>query len=490
LASGVQACHNPLRRAVAHEPTPNANAALHPKQPAKRGATNDRMSVTATAYTVRNGKAQQSALHSAFNGIRKQAVLLPFDPMLRSPHAWLTWGDDDLYPTQARTVWRASPTCETAQNKLIEMLYGDGIHWCEPNADGEWQVAVMPKDVQAFVEDSMLHTEYFPNRIIEYFMQNNAASRAYMENGKVTRLYRLEVESCRLQQQHPTTHKLMGLYYSNHFRFGIPPVRPQERLFYPLHRWYEHDAFMGEVARDRVREFALWTRGMDTVASPYALPRYQSLLRGDENLLNTEQRILLAANDLAAQYAALQYIVYVSDDYYVMNVAGWTSLLEPQKAAARTAFEVRIDELLSMQGGRLIVNVDAADIQTGLLRKTIEIVDLQDNVRTGKWLPDDSAITLKILGVLGTPYGVVETATTGGAALRGAGSDVKAGHNIGIQGNTLHQQYVTRDVNIAMRINGHTGRFMFVNRSLVDDNQSKTGVADAPQTAKKPKSKP
>jgi hypothetical protein len=297
-----------------------------------------------------------------------------------------------------------------------------------------------------------------------------------MQGNKAVRLYWKEAESCRVEKQNEIN-KIMNLYYSHYFAHGVAPTSPTHYRKIPLHRCYEHDAFMSEVAKYNYTDFALWTRGMDIKPCIYPRPRFQSLLNGDENWLNTENRIMTAANDLSAQYAALQYLIYVSDDYYAMNYENWTTLTDVQKEKIRDDFSTEIDKLLSMQGGRMIINTDARDLSTGLMSKSIEIIDLQDKVNRGKWLPDDSAVTLKILSVLGAPYGQIETASKSGQSLgAGSGSNVKAGYNIGIHGNTIHQNYITRDHNIIARINEWKGRYFFVNKALVDDNQTKTGI--------------
>jgi len=417
---------------------------------------------------------------------------LPFDRFDPNQLPYARWGDLDNFPTFVRTQLEKVPLSIRALRRLVEMMYGEGIGYVK-NEDlaNEQLIPHYDSEIDDFLFENAIATEWFPYQALEYLMFANAFSEAEVDfEGKVVGLWHKTAEFCRLSQQSKKTNRIEFLIFSPEFQHNRTITWKD---FYdgnyiplPLFQFFDQRNFFKNL---RGSNFAFHTKQASSGVSYYARLLWYGLLM-DKGWLSVAELAPRQAWGMMKKQPILKYIITIPVSYFVHRHPEWDDYdSEKRKSIIDKKIKEIEDYLNNNDDGNFkhFSQVCEEDETTYEKVGKIEIEAVDDKIKNGTWIPDASVANLEMLNAFGLNPNQMQLANQQGRSMgAGSGSDSRVGYNTHILNNTLDQHTILYPLNVIARKNKWNVTFYIKHQPQVATNMDKSGI-DTQQKSKKDK---
>lgn len=396
-------------------------------------------------------------------------------------YQWAYWGDDDLLPTQMRQKVEAVPIAGAVLNKKISMLEGNGIVYFNTSdiaKGGQVERAYLP-EVESWLEDNRIQTEWFPAQCADYCLPFNAFSELIFTKDKraISGLYHISAEHARLSKAN-ARNQIDWLIYSYHFPFGTAQAE-KNRVAIPLYRWYDREAFLDGLTG---RKFAWHTRFPTPGLIYYARAWWMGLFKKD-GWLDVSSQVPRIVSAMQKNQIALRYLILIPESYFIIRHPDWTTYTAAQRQVIIDKKVKDINTYLAGvdNTGKSLVNLFKENEITGAAYGKIEIIAVDDKAKSGTWVPDSYAADQQIVQGFGMDPSQIGLAPDGGKMGAGSGSDKRESYNLLVTLNTPDQRRVLEPLNWISRYNKWGVTFMIDHTMHTTTNDQESGLVTSKQ---------
>lgn len=397
--------------------------------------------------------------------------------------AYTHWGDDDLLPTMMRQKVASVPIAGATLKKKVDMMLGKGLIYYK-NADLAKGVKVerayIP-EVEDFLNDNRIHTEWFPAQCADFCLPFNTFSELILskDKSKITNIFHISAEHARVGKHDKITNKIENLYYSYHFPFGTAQ-QDENREEIPLYRWYEHDKFLKTLRGDK---FAWHTRFPMPGLIVYAWAWWIGLFKKD-GWLDVSGQVPKIVSAMQKNQISLKYIIAIPETYFRVRHIEWDTM---DSASRQAIVDRKVTELNDNLTGtdnvfKSISYIFKENEVTGAPLGKIEITSVDDKAKTGTWVPDSFAADAQIVQGFGMDPSQIGLQPDGGKMGAGSGSDKRESYNLMITLNTPDQTLVLEPLNLISRYNKWGITFVVDHEEHTTTNDQESGIKPSDQS--------
>lgn len=404
-------------------------------------------------------------------------------------YQWAYWGDNDRLPTTMREKIEASPIGGATVAKKISLLEGNGLVYFKTSdlAKGTKVERAYLPEVEDWMEENRIQTEWFPAQCADYCLHMNSFSEAILsiDRRKVTGLYHISAEHARLSKAN-AANQVDWLLYSYHFPYGTAQADPN-RVAIPLYKWYDRERFMSGLIG---RKFAWHTRFPTPGMIYYARPFWLGLFK-EGGWLDISGNVPKIVDAMQKNQVALKYVINIPETFFEIRHPDWSNYaFEKRKAIIEKKVEDINKYLAGVDNtGKSLVTLVKENFQNGVQSGKIEVVAVDDKLKTGAWVPDSTAADAQIVQGFGIDPSQIGLTQEGGKMGAGSGSDKREAYNLMITLNTPDQRRILERMNWISKYNGWGVTFMVDHTHHTTTNDQETGIQPGNQTTQvKPKS--
>jgi len=372
---------------------------------------------------------------------------------LKTGWRWAHWGKDDRWPTNIRLKIEAVPMAGMAINRLVKLLYGNGIAYYRNRdvVDGATTVsrAKIPT-VEAFLTRNRIHTEYLPNMFHDGMFTWNAFCELIFSTDRraITGIFRKEAEHCRLAEQDPVALRNLFLLYSQDFAYQTPEESRIARI--PLYQWDIEEQFLSALPGYKMA----WHIRHTGSGIHYARPFWLGLFR-DNGWMDAAVRVPETVNAMMKNQITLKYQVLIPEDYFRIRHQNWDTYTDDQR---NDVIDKKIKEFNAALKGEKNTFMSVASVFkqneiSGAPIGKIEIIAIDDKLKKDAWVPTSEIADAQIVQGFGVHPSQVGLAPQGGKMGAGSGSDQRETYNLGISLNNIEQQQILEPLNWLARYN-------------------------------------
>ncbi len=416
-------------------------------------------------------------------GARKADMSTPPIPSWTdNGYNWAYWGDDDRLPTTMREKMEASPICGATVSKKISLLEGNEIVYfktSDMDAGATVPRANIP-EVNDWMERNRIQTEWFPAQCADYCLPFNAFSEMILSNDRqrITGMYHISAEHARLSKAN-AANQVDWLLYSYHFPYGTAQADTNRQAI-PLYKWYDHQRFLNNLIG---RKFAWHTRFPTPGMIYYARPFWLGLFK-DGGWLDISGNVPKIVDAMQKNQVALKYVINIPETFFEIRHPDWSNYTAEKRSEliGRKVKDIN-DYLAGVDNtGKSLITLFKESPISGAASGKIEIVAVDDKLKTGAWVPDSTAADAQIVQGFGIDPSQIGLTQEGGKMGAGSGSDKREAYNLMITLNTPDQRRILEPLNWISRFNGWGVTFMVDHTHHTTTNQQESGLKPGKQT--------
>jgi len=437
--------------------------------------------------TIEGGKAKVTYPEAAFSRPGeaalpvKQITLADFPDSEDSGWRWAPWGRDDMRPTRLRQQIEAVPMAGAALDKLVKMMYGNGIVYVKKSdlAKGDTDVprAYDPR-VEAFMQRNRINTMWYLAQCWDYRYYVLSFTEYALNNAgdEIVGMYHKAAEHCRFSRQDEKDFKIKFVGYSP--RFAEAPPSQDKIIWMPLYRWDEHDEFFQKL---KGRRFAAVSYLPMPGMLYYPKAPWIGLFK-EKGWLKVSADVPNIVNAMQQNQIALKYIINVSVEYFRIRHRDWDMYTAEQQEAEFKAFSTKIETHLSGTDNvfKSITVMFEEDPITGNRRGLVEVVAVDDKTKVGTWVPSSATADAQIVQGFGLHPSQVGLSQDGGSMGAGSGSDQRESFNTAIGLNTPEQHIILEQLNFVFDYNGWPYRALIDHTTHTTTNAQESGLQPSP----------
>jgi len=367
---------------------------------------------------------------------------------------WARWGANDSLPTDIRRKIEKSPMAGQTINKLISMMYGNGLAYYRNSDLREGNLnpkrAYIP-EVELWLKRNKIRTKWLIPQFADYRMTMNSFSEFILNKrcDFITGLYHKSGEFCRLGPMNDKTMHIDKLFYSPDFGQLQPPSN-NRRAEIPLYRWYDEDEFLRKL---KGYKFAYHSRYETPGALYYARPWWIGLFR-DGGWIDSNIAVPEIVNAMMMNQVILKYQILIPETYFEIRHQDWNTYTDKDK---NKIIDELIDDINDTLSGtknayKSITTVFKQDPQGNAIGQ-VEIKAIDDKMKKDNWVPSSEKSDAIIVQGLGLPTSQAGISNQGGLGGAGSGSDMREGFNSVISLNTIDQDIELEPLNFMAQFN-------------------------------------
>lgn len=441
-----------------------------------------------TLTVVDNGKRQhvlpENSYFSAMPNMALQRTKLDEGYYIASANdPFVPWGNDNRQPTQIRQKLEKVPLAMSAIDKLVKMMYGDGIvYYMEEDLKNGTNVKrAYVQEVETFLRNNQIGMKWFVSQCWDYRLYANTFTELILsDNGeRVVEMYHRPAEHMRLARQNQKNLKVEYAIYSALFPQNTMPNTDDTKKV-PLYRWDEHDAFFEWLKGKKfIYHSYLPSPGMTYYANPPWIGLFQEC-----GWLEVAANVPQIVSAMQNNQITLKYQIKISIEYFRRRNTKWDEYTDVQRDDLIRKKITDIDTYLA--GGQNAykswADVFEEDPITHELVGDIKIIPVDDKTKSGTWVPDSNAADAQIVQSLGLHPSQVGLAPEGGKMGAGSGSDQRESFNTQIGLNNLEQEIILEPLNLVSRINKWGVKFAIAHTSHTTTNVQESGLIPSSST--------
>lgn len=392
--------------------------------------------------------------------------------------SWAWWGNNDRLPTDWRCKVEAVPMAGTALKKRIDFMQGEDLQWFKTE---EWRKAgfeatpVEPPEVEDFMAENRIRTEWWPAQCADYCLPYNSFSELIMsqDRERITNLYHIPAEHGRLSKAN-AAHQIDYLIYSLHFPFGTAQAEGN-RVPIPLYKWYDREKFFQNL---RNPKFA-WHSRFPTPGLIYYARAWHMGLFKEDGWMDVASDVPKIVRAMQKNQIKLRYMIYIPEHYFKFQNKDWDDFDTEKRKKVVEDKQKQINDYLtgSDNVGKTLMNIFRVNEMTGQELGKIEIVPVADNFKSDTWIPDSYTADAQIVQGLGVDPSQIGLAPQGGKMGAGSGSDKMQSFNQTMLLNTPDQTIVLEPLNFISRFNKWGLTCAVKHTRLTTQNDERSGIS-------------
>lgn len=406
---------------------------------------------------------------------QKAMTLAKPDDFIHPSESCYPWGANNRRPTEMRLKLEEVPLAMAAINKLVKLLYGDGIVY-HLNSDiskgGDVPRASVP-EVEEFMKRCHINTKWFLAQAWDMQIYGNTFSEMIMsrDKTKIVEIWHKSAEHCRLTPVNKSN-KVEYMKYSPMYVDGDPMERDISAFY--LMRWYEKDAFLAEL---RGTKFAWHTYIPSPGMTYYANPPWIGLFKecGWLDVAANVPRIISAMQN---NQITLKYQIKISIQYFRSRYPDWDTYTALQREKHIDEKVAKINTFLSGTENQFKswVDVFEEDMVTHELYGDVKIIAVDDKTKSGTWVPDSTTADDQIVKALGLHQSLLGGNAVDGKIGAGSGADQRESFNTAIGTNTLDQTVILEPLNYISEYNKWGVTFSIAHTHHTTTNDRENGL--------------
>lgn len=370
---------------------------------------------------------------------------------------WAPWGQNDCLPTTIREKLYSVPMATRAVYQLTQMMYGNGLMYYRNSElkDGPQVTRAYIPEIEQFLRQNRILTHWLPAQLIEYRFYMNCFNDIVFNRARnmVTGLFHKKAEFSRLSLQNEKTGHSDYLYYSPRFSDGMRP-KEDEIQKVQLFDWVNEAQYLDNMQGYKMA----WHSYFPTPGTEYyAKPLWLGLFEKD-GWLDVSAAVPKIVSSMQHNQIVLKYHILIPESYFEIRYRDWQTYTDKQRNA-------KIDALIKQFNDNLrgtdnlymsISTVFRQDHNTMEPIGKVEIIPIDDKIKSDAWVPSSDKSDAQIVQGLGLHPSQVGLQPQGGKMGAGSGSDQRESFNTGISLNTLDQIIVLEPLNWLARFNAQT----------------------------------
>ena len=390
-----------------------------------------------------------------------QAAAGPSTPVDRQKRIfrYAHWGEDNQFPENIIGEIRKNEVLSSAIYWKAQALISGGLVYgtvrINPETGQERMDRVMDPQVEAWLKQSNIK-RYLNEAAHEFYRFWNVFTEVIVSRDRrqITGIYCHESAHCRLESQDETG-RINQVFVSANWKYGDTESSP-ETLRLPLLDAYGN--LPAQVQAGSEHKYALWQAGTDSGETYYQFAPWHSLLRS--SWLEVANEIAFYKLSLLKNQMQPKYLVYVADEFWRVKFEGWDGMDDEIKIKLREQVRDDIDNRLAgtKNAGKTLQLTKLYNKHVGTEHKLIEIIPLDDKLKSGDWVEESSECVSHILFSQGLDGSLIGN-TPGRTSF--SGSDKRESFNIFITNAKPEQDVILEGLNLVRDYNGWNPDYQF-----------------------------
>ncbi len=346
----------------------------------------------------------------------------------------ISWGDDNAQPQKFFKKLIKTDAAAGGLDVLTSAHFGTGFKLYE-EVETEKGVELIERSISKFprIYDFFERTRWqiFMSEIISDFETYYIAFVEYLlspDKSQIVSVKRHPSAHCRLGIPNEKTGRVEKVYINSDWENLDDDKTAEVDFFSPDVNISELKEYCRKKKIDR---FIIPVINTMTVENFYPVVNWHSAFRNgwvDVVLSVPEFKKFMFENQLN-----MKFMVYIADDYFSHKYgqAVWSNFDEKEKEEKRDALVKSIDDHMSgnKSAGRSLMAPFFRD-SNGEKIRGIEVVEINDKIKEGGFLPDAASGNSQILFSMGVDPCLLGAGIPGGKSLSGSGSDKREAYTI------------------------------------------------------------
>ena len=405
---------------------------------------------------------------------------------------WARWGDMDDSPTSWRESLEHVPIAMAAIRKMVSIAYGNGIAYVLDSdlhavARGEAKTvrrAYIP-EIEQFKKENRIH-RWLIGQLTDWHIYMNAFSEIGWDLGKrnIKRIWHKEAEYCRITLPDSANLYSTHMVFSPFFADRQQPTS-KDRAKIPLYNIKVAEEMQRHLMSPAAKTFAYHSHYPTPGLRYYSRPLWIGLFRKG-GWLEVAKNVPEIVASMQRNQVSIKYQIYIPEDYFKVRHAGWDTMTAENR---KKIIDTKINELKNWvqnsKGGTLsqvYKHADAFSGGKGDGLDKIQVIAVDDKMKTGTWVPDSNAADSQIVQSLGLHPSQMGLSPQGGKMGAGSGSDQRESYNTQITINTLDQHIVLEPLNLIAEKNNWPVTFLIDHTRHTTINEQESGMVTDPST--------
>ncbi len=381
-------------------------------------------------------------------------TLAPIPREITNGRKWAAWGNNDRLPTDIRCKFEKIGIAGRVQYDMAKQLCGSGLVYFRKSDlqkdPKEIKRAYIPA-VEEFLESNLVETEWLFPQAIDYRYNSNTFSELITSKAKdlISEIHHKEAEFCRIEKQNENTLLFDHIYYSPDFSLGYTPVESRY-VKIPLIPIFRKDAYMEHMKSHNVT----WHTRLKTPGILYYARQHWLGLIRDRGWMDNSIAVPEIVNAMMKNQVILKYQILIPESYFEIRYQDWMTYTDIERNNIIDTFIEELNDLLTDTENmyKSITTVFRQDAMGAELGK-VEIVPIDDKLKTDNWVPGSEAANMEITIALGGHPSMLGLSADGKVMSSGSGSDKREVFNIEIDTNTIEQKKLLEPLNYIARYN-------------------------------------
>ncbi len=407
---------------------------------------------------ISNDLADVHYLPSSRSLVSEVAPRTPVERITMQMGKIAIWGDDNLFPQRVNKDVRKTTELASGLRWMANTLISGGLVYgtLEYDDDGKEKLKpVRDPDIEKWLRKTNIR-RYLRESAYEFYKFWNAFARLRLSrDGKmINEICAMESMFTRLGLQDDTTGAIKQAFVNANWDQSISADDPLT-LTYPLIDPYYDAVEITRASKDR--EFIYPICGVDSGNIYYQVAPWNSVR--ESGWLEVAQLIPSFKKNLLKNQYTIKYHFQLTSNYWAWRFPKWDTMTEKERINAKIAVLKELDDFLKGEenAGKNIMSIADSDPVTKKIYPGLEILAIDDKIKTGTYIEDSQEAAWHIFDGLGIPESIKRSPskTVGG----GSGSNTRVAYNIYITGSKPEQDLMLEPIDFCFEYNGFSKKY-------------------------------
>lgn len=399
-------------------------------------------------------------------------------------YEYASWGSNNDWPTKFRKKLSKIPVATRAMNKLVRMLYGEGVIYfkTEDLRKGSAVQRHYDERIENFIEENRINTHWLPNQCLDAVWTWHMVSEMILSNDKkeIAGIHHKISEYSRVSKQDEKKLTKDHLYYSEFFRDGMAT----EEQFAKLTLLPEYNK--SEFIRNNTSKinFAFFNHLPSPGKTYYADHPANGLIR-ENGWADVALSVPEIISSMQRNQIALLYQINIPLSYFFTRYKDWNSFTAKEQEKIMNDKIDDLDVMLSDSANLYKSITNVIDDVSGVFGEAagkIKIEAIDDKIKKDAWVPSSHVADTQITIGVGAHTSQLGLASDAGKIGGGSGSDQREAFNTEITLNTMDQIIILEPLNFISRFNNWGVTFRIDNIKHTTTNNQESGLVPSPHT--------
>jgi hypothetical protein len=390
-----------------------------------------------------------------------------------------SWGSNNSWPTDIRQKNESSSISFPMIAKQIGIIYGEGIEYFTEKKEDEKVTRVYSDipEIDEFFENNNID-RLMLERLMDYKFFGNVFSEFILnkKGDKISNIYHLEAEFCRLSKQNETSKKIEKLGISSKWGDSSQTCDSDIDLLDVKNTSAE------EVLQkhNKAKKFAHHSFFPSPGRTYYAVPPHHGIYKKD-GWLDYSNEIPVLLNQLLKNQVTIKYHIRIPASYWSTVNSEYAGLEPAKQKEYRDEVLSNLDDFLSDKKNNFksLVSHYITDSVTGKETSGWHIEAVDNKIKSGDWLPTTMEADNQIARAIGLDPSISGQQSSAGIG-SGSGSDKRVAYNNALFMSVADEKIVLDVLQIVKKINKWPSnvKFAFRHKKHTTTDQNKSGIEE------------